>query len=140
MFGLIAWTATETYREQLQQLENESRAMTATMLVYLQRGLDIRSVQTIIEEIPLPGDSVITITDANSVVLARSLEPARYVGHKVETAPRPIRDVPASEQRLGMDGIERVYTNAVFPAWPWLVSVGMATDVASRRVYPIVIR
>ena len=140
MFGLISWTASETYREQLQQLQNESRAMTATILVYLQRGLDIRSLQTIIEAIPLPGDSVITITDANSVVLARSLEPARYVGQKVEVAPRPITEVPPSEQRLGLDGVERVYTNAVFPAGPWLVSVGMATDVATRRVYPIVIR
>ena len=140
MFGLIAWSASETYREQLQQLENESRAMTATILVYLQRGLDIRSVQTIIDAIPLPSGSVITITDSNSLVLARSLEPDRYVGRRVETAPRPIKLVPESEQRFGMDGIERVYTNAVFPAGPWLVSVGMATDVASRRVYPIVIR
>jgi C4-dicarboxylate-specific signal transduction histidine kinase len=139
-FAVIAWSARETYREHLQQLENESRAMTATIVVYLQRGLDIRSVQTVIDAIPLPGGSVITITDANSVILARSVEAERYVGTRVEGSPRPMGAVPTSEQRVGMDGTERVYTNALFAPGPWLVSVGIPTDVAYRRVLPIVIR
>ena len=140
VFAVIAWSARETYREYLVQLENESRAMTATVLVYLQRGLDIRSVQTVLGAIPLPVGSVITISDANSVVLARSHEPERYVGHRLEANPRPIKSVPVTEQRNGVDGIERVYTNAVFPAGPWLVSVGIPTEIAYSRVSPIVIR
>ena len=139
-FAVIAWSARETYREHLLQLENESRAMTATVVVYLQRGFDIRSVQTVIDAIPLPIGSVITITDANSVVLARSIEPERHVGTRVEPSPRPMSSVPSSEQRVGVDAIERVYTNAIFPPGPWLVSVGIPTDIAYRRVLPIVIR
>jgi C4-dicarboxylate-specific signal transduction histidine kinase len=139
-FVVIAWSARETYREHLVQLENESRAMSATILVYLQRGMDMRAVQTVIDAIPLPYGSVITITDANSIVLARSSEPERFVGHRVESAPRLIHDVPTSEQRPGMDGVERMYANAVFAPGPWLVSVGMPTDVAYRRVVPIVVR
>ncbi len=140
VFAIIAWSARETYREHIQQIENESRAMAATILVYLQRGLDIKAVQTVIDAIPLPNGSVITITDANSVVLARSSEPQHYVGRRVEIAPRPIGQVPRFETRAGIDGVERVYANEVFVAGPWLVSVGTPTAVAYNRVSPIVIR
>jgi C4-dicarboxylate-specific signal transduction histidine kinase len=140
VFAVIAWSARETYREHIQQLQIESRAMAATILVYLQRGFDIKSVQNVIDAIPLPDGSVITLTDTDSVVLARSIEHQRYVGKRVEVGARPIKSVPTNETRPGLDGVERVYSNAVFSPGPWLVSVGIPTDVAYRRVSPIVIR
>jgi C4-dicarboxylate-specific signal transduction histidine kinase len=140
VFAVIAWSARETYREHIQQLQIESRAMAATILVYLQRGFDIKSVQNVIDAIPLPIGSVITITDANSEVLARSIDPDLYVGTKVETIVRTLKSVPPFETRPGLDSVERVYANMVFAPGPWLVSVGIPTDVAYRRVSPIVVR
>jgi C4-dicarboxylate-specific signal transduction histidine kinase len=140
VFAVIAWSARETYREHIQQLQIESRAMSATILVYLQRGFDLKAVQNVIDAIPLPAGSVITITDANSVVLARSIDPDVHVGRSVEKVVRPIKSVPPFETRPGLDGVERVYANALFAAGPWLVSVGIPTEVAYRRVSPIVIR
>ena len=53
-------------------------------------------MQTVIETIPLPEGSVITITDNRSVVLARSREPERYVGRPIEGAgaAAAMQDVP----------------------------------------------
>jgi C4-dicarboxylate-specific signal transduction histidine kinase len=135
VFAVIAWSARETYSEHIQQLQIETRAMAATVLVYLQRGFDIKAVQNVIDAIPLPVGSVITITDARSRVLARSSEPEVFVGQPIEDEPRPLESVPPFETRLGPDEVERVFT-----AGPWLVSVGIPTDVAYRRVSPIVIR
>lgn len=140
VFAVLAWSARETYREHIEQLEVESRAMAVTILVYLQRGLDIKAVRTVIDAIPLPDGSVITITDADSVVLARSREPERYLGRRIDAVPRPIKDVPPFETRSGIDGVHRVYSNLIFPGGPWLVSVGIPSEVAYRRVSPIIIR
>jgi C4-dicarboxylate-specific signal transduction histidine kinase len=140
VFGVIAWSARETYHEQIDQLEAESRSTAATVVVYLERGLSIDAMQTVIGAIPLPDRSVITITDDRSVVLARSRDPAQYVGLRVESEPRPLNEVPASDIRVGVDNVERVFANTTFPRGPFLVSVGIPTEVAYYRVAPIVIR
>lgn len=140
VFGVVAWSARETYHEQIDQLEAESRSTAATVVVYLERGLSIDAMQTVIGAIPLPDRSVITITDDRSVVLARSRDPAQYVGLRIESEPRPMDQVPVSDLRIGVDNVERVFANTTFPRGPFLVSVGIPTEVAYYRVAPIVIR
>jgi C4-dicarboxylate-specific signal transduction histidine kinase len=137
VLAVLAWAARETYDEQIQQLRDESRAMAATVVVYLERGLDLKALQTVIEDIPLPEGSVITITDERSTVLARSVDPDQYVGQR--TTPTPVRldEVPEYNQIVGVDGIERVFANDVFSRGPLLVSVGIPTTVAYQRVSPI---
>jgi signal transduction histidine kinase len=137
VFAVSAWSARQTYNEQLRELSTETQAIAATVVVYLERGLELNAVQTVIEAIPLAAQSVITITDNRSVVLARSREPERYVGRAVETAPVPARQVADTVIRPGMDGVERVFGNAVFENGPLLVSVGIPTHVATERVAPI---
>ncbi len=140
VLGIIAWSARETYREQIQQLETESRSTAATVVAYLERGLSIGALQTVIGEIPLPERSVITITDQHSVVLARSRHPEQYVGLRVEANALPPDQVPAYTVRVGVDGIERVFANTSYAPGPFLVSAGIPTDVAYSRVQPIVTR
>jgi C4-dicarboxylate-specific signal transduction histidine kinase len=134
---LVTWSARQTYLEQLAQLRGETRALAAAVVVYLEGGLDIKAIQTIIQDIPLPEDSVITVTDDHAIVLARSTEPERYVGGLADASPRPATMVPHETQRVGVDGIERVFANDAFVKGPMLVSVGIPTAEAMARVRPI---
>ena len=137
VLAVTAWAARATYDEQIQQLRDETRAMAATFVVYLERGLDLKSLQTVIQEIPLPAGSVVTVTDDRSTVLARSADPDQYVGLRTTEKPIPVQQVPTFAQLVGVDGVERVFANDVYQAGPWLVSVGIPTAVAYERVAPI---
>jgi C4-dicarboxylate-specific signal transduction histidine kinase len=139
-FLLIWWSARETYREQAEHLRGETHALATTIVVYLERGLELPSLQTVIGEIPLPSGSVITITDQRSMVLARSVESDQYVGRQATPSPAAPTDVPPFTQLVGVDGIERMFANMVYSPGPWLVSVGIPTTVVSERVAPIVRR
>jgi C4-dicarboxylate-specific signal transduction histidine kinase len=137
VLAVIAWAARKTYDEQIQQLREETRAMAATVVVYLERGLDLKALQTVIHDIPLPEGSVITVTDDHATVLARSVHPEQYVGRRTTTTPSRVQDVPEFTLLTGVDGIERVFANDVFEPSEWLVSVGIPTAVAYQRVAPI---
>ena len=137
VLAVIAWAASKTYDEQIQQVQEETRAMAATVVEYLERGLDLKALQTVIQDIPLPPGSVITVTDQSSTVLARSVDPQQYVGRRTTAAPVPLSQVPRYNQIVGVDGVERVFANDVFQNGPWLVSVGIPTAVAYERVAPI---
>jgi C4-dicarboxylate-specific signal transduction histidine kinase len=103
-------------------------------------SVHLESLETVFASIPLPPGSVITVTDAKSVVVARSLDSAKYVGRPTEgngSAPRPLRTVPSTTIRTGVDGVERAYGNTMVPRGPWLASVGIPTKVAAERTRPI---
>lgn len=140
VFAAAAWSTRETYNEQIKQLEYEAAALSGTILVYLERGLEISDIQTVIGIIPLPAGAVIMITDADSVVLARSRSAEQYVGLKVAQTPLPPHDVPPISIRAGMDDVERVYANRVFERGPWLVSAGIPTVLARQRMEPLIRR
>ena len=102
-------------------------------------SVHLESIERILSSIPLPAGSVVTLTDENSVVVARSLDAARYVGRPIETSRAALdpADVPATVIRTGLDGVERVFGNAVVERGPWLASVGIPTSVARGRTVPI---
>jgi hypothetical protein len=137
VLAVMAWAGHETYQEQIQLLREETRALAAAVVVYLERGLDLKALQTVIEDIPLPDGSVITVTDERSTVLVRSVDAHQYVG--LPTTPTPVRleAVPTSNLILGVDGVERVFANDIYDSGPYLVSVGIPTAVAYHRVAPI---
>jgi C4-dicarboxylate-specific signal transduction histidine kinase len=102
-------------------------------------SVHLEALEQMLKAIPLPEGSVVTVTDQNSVVVARSLDSARYVGRAIappgeEQEPS---DVPSSVIRTGVDGVERVYGNGVVERGPWLASVGIPISVASSRSMPI---
>jgi len=102
-------------------------------------AVHLESIEGMLKSIPLPEGSVVTLTDENSVVVARSLDSARYVGRAVVgplDAQDP-EDVPATVVRTGLDGVERVFSNAVVDRGPWLASVGIPSSVARARTAPI---
>ncbi len=102
-------------------------------------SVHLEALEKVLASIPLPPGSVVTLTDAQSVVVARSLEAAQFVGRSVApggTARNPY-DVPASVILTGVDGVERVFGNAVVERGPWLASVGIPTAVAWSRTVPI---
>ena len=137
VIAAIVWSARQTYQEQISHLQAECRAVASIVVVYLERGVDARGAQAVLETVPLPDGSVITITDDHGTVLARSRDPERYVGKSVENGALPARTVPESQILHGLDGVERVFANTVYQRGPWLVSVGVPTSVAFERVLPI---
>jgi len=93
----------------------------------------------VLASIPLPPGSVVTLTDARSVVVARSLDATQYVGRSAAPGgtPRNPYEVPATAILTGVDGVERVFGNGVVERGPWLASVGIPTSVALSRTWPI---
>ena len=102
-------------------------------------SVHLEALEKVLASIPLPPGSVVTLTDARSVVVARSLEAEQYVGRAAAPGgtPRNPYEVPATAILTGVDGVERVFGNAVVDRGPWLASVGIPTSVALARTLPI---
>lgn len=110
-----------------------------TVVGVLGLSVHLEALERVLASIPLPPGSVVTLSDANSVVVARSLDASQYVGRAIVAkgqARNPV-DVPATAILTGADGVERVFGNAVVPRGPWLASVGIPTSIALSRTLPI---
>jgi C4-dicarboxylate-specific signal transduction histidine kinase len=99
-------------------------------------GINLTQLQTLFTAIPLPDGSVITLTDAKSRVLARSLDAEQFIGKVIEAAGAQPSDVAPEQTRAGLDGVRRYYGNAVVARGPWVLSVGIPTSVAIERSEP----
>ena len=101
-------------------------------------SVHLEALERVLASIPLPEGSVVTLTDRNSIVVARSLDASQYVGRNIAPSgkPRNPADVPATAILTGADGVERVFGNSLVERGPWLVSVGIPTSVAWSRAWP----
>jgi C4-dicarboxylate-specific signal transduction histidine kinase len=104
--------------------------------------LHLDAVERILAALTLPEGSVVTVTDRNSIVVARSRDSRRYAGRQIEPlgTERPPDAVPAQDIRTGIDGVERVFANTAVARGPFLVSVGIPTAVAWARAQPLIAR
>jgi len=102
-------------------------------------SVHLEALERVLASLPLPPGSVVTLTDANSVVVARSLQASEYVGRSAAPNGRARNPflVPTSAILTGVDGVERVFGNGVVERGPWLASVGIPTSVALSRTWPI---
>ena len=102
-------------------------------------SVHLEALEKVLASIPMPAGSVVTLSDARSVVVARSLEASQYVGRMAAPGgePRNPYDIPASVVLTGVDGVERVFGNGVVDRGPWLASVGIPLSVAWSRTLPI---
>ena len=102
-------------------------------------SVHLEALERVLASIPMPPGSVVTLTDENALVVARSLDAAQYVGRKATPTGRARNpfDVPTSAVLTGVDGVERVFGNGVVERGPWLASVGIPTSVAMTRSLPI---
>jgi C4-dicarboxylate-specific signal transduction histidine kinase len=80
----------------------------------------------------LPPGSVVTVTDQNGTILARTVDPEQYVGQRTPRT-RPLAQIPTAEEIVGVDGVRRLHGNHFVPGGPWVVSVGIPSDVAFLR-------
>jgi len=110
-----------------------------TVVGALGLSVHLEALERVLASIPMPPGSVVTLSDRSSVVVARSLDASQYVGRSVVPADqaRNPSDVPASAILTGVDGVERVFGNAVVDRGPWLASVGIPISVAMTRTLPI---
>src|SRR5439155_68806 len=110
----------------------------ATIVGVLALGINLAELQTLFSDIPLPENSVVTMTDEKGRVLARSRDAERYIGRPIGDALTvPPKDVPRTQTLKGPDGVWRFYGNAVVERGPWLLSVGIPTIVAVQRSAPL---
>ena len=94
-------------------------------------GVHLSELQHLFARVPLPEGSVVTVTDPQGRILARTLEGSRFIGTASGLAFGA--SVPPSSVEVGPDGTERVSGHAVIDRGPWLVSVGIPTQVAVAR-------
>jgi len=116
------------------------RGAQGTVVGVLALGLDLQGMQTLFRRIPLPDGSVITLSDANSRVLARSRDAEKYIGRTIGVQSRAPRDVPPTQLAAGIDGVQRFYGNAAVDRGPWLLSVGIPQSEVLARLLPLYIR
>jgi C4-dicarboxylate-specific signal transduction histidine kinase len=114
------------------------RDASSTVVGALGLGINLARLQTLFSDIPLPQNSVVTMTDEKGRVLARSRDAERYIGRPTGDALTvPPRDVPRTQTLKGPDQIWRFYGTDVIPRGPWLLSVGIPTSVAGERSAPL---
>jgi diguanylate cyclase (GGDEF)-like protein/PAS domain S-box-containing protein len=80
----------------------------------------------------LPADAVVTLLDANGVVVARSREPDKWIGRNMSDAFDRARFERShgSSEITGFDGVARMSGFAVPTRAPWKVYVGIPTESA----------
>ena len=95
--------------------------------------MNLDRLQEVFAGLPLPGGSVVTVYDARGRVLARSRDADTYVGQVASDVAAAALVPRPPEPRAGMDGIQRMYGEAVVNAGPWLISVGIPMAIAVDR-------
>jgi C4-dicarboxylate-specific signal transduction histidine kinase len=94
--------------------------------------LRLQAIQAEFESLPLPEGSVVTVTDKNGMILARTVAPEAYIGRQTPSV-RELEHIPPSEEITGIDGVRRMHGNAFVSRGPWVVSVGIPMDLAFTR-------
>jgi signal transduction histidine kinase len=85
----------------------------------------------------LPRGAVVTVLDAKGIILARSLEPERWVGRDARSTrvvALALREREGRAEGLGVDGVSRQYGFATEDGTGWHVYVGVPTSVAMEPV------
>ena len=96
-------------------------------------SVDLKTIQESLGAIPVPDGSVVNVAQRDGRLLARSLDPDRYVGRLLPDALRPLDRIRDPSEHAGLDGVRRIYGEARVDDAPWTVSVGMPTSIARNR-------
>ena len=95
--------------------------------------VNLESLQDAFRSLPLPDGSVVTVADLEGRILARSIDADRFVGRSLNTGTRHTAAPLPSHEAMGVDGVNRIYSEAMVAAGPWIVSVGIPTSLAVDR-------
>lgn len=135
------------YQTEVQDLRDETARLAAVVTVQIEdrvrqtgaTDVTVASVSALFQQLPLPEGSVLTLTDRDSRILARSVEAERYVGTLTQgdaSAARPPASLPPVERREGLDGIDRIFAHGLISEGQWVLNVGMPVSVARARTSP----
>jgi signal transduction histidine kinase len=108
------------------------RNVAGEMIAALGLRIRLESLQAVFAAFPLPEGSVVTVTDQQGTILARTINPNQYIGRRTPMT-RPLEQIPPSEQIVGVDGVRRMHGNSFVRGGPWVVSVGIPMDLAFLR-------
>jgi PAS domain S-box-containing protein len=109
------------------------------------RILGVVAASTLLEQLravliptDLPPETVITLIDANGMVLARTEDAGQWVGRDLGALP-PTLGAQAEREGVSevvdVDGVARLSGHATASRVPWLVYVGIPSEVALERVH-----
>jgi signal transduction histidine kinase len=101
--------------------------------------MDLVKLQTVFATIPLPEGSVVTITDRENRVIARSRDADRFVGQLAGTNSRG-GDASAVVLRADIDGVERFVVDVAVRQGAWALSAGIPRSLVLQRLEPLWIR
>jgi C4-dicarboxylate-specific signal transduction histidine kinase len=114
-------------------VRNDSNELTGVLVL----GLDLINLESVFASVPLPEGSVISVSDRDGVVIARSAGSDEYIGAS-SGSPRIASGTAASTSlRTGDDGIERFYGDVAARQGNWTVSVGIPRNVVPARLRPM---
>jgi diguanylate cyclase (GGDEF)-like protein/PAS domain S-box-containing protein len=85
----------------------------------------------------LPAGSVVTIVNQKGIVIARNVDGPNWIARDISQSEQVMRHLAAkdiSEVVVWPDGVERITGSATAYSAPWLVSVGLPTDIAFSAV------
>jgi two-component system, cell cycle sensor histidine kinase and response regulator CckA len=86
----------------------------------------------------LPTGTVVTLVDAHGIVLARTEDAERWIGHDVGSLP-DLPHAPGQREGVievgGIDSVTRLSGFATASRVPWQVLVGIPTQIALARVH-----
>jgi len=95
--------------------------------------VSLQSLQDALARLPLPEGSVVTVSDHEGRILARTLNGDRTVGELINANVRPFSSANLVEERIGIDGVRRMYAFVMAEQGPWLVSVGIPMSFALAK-------
>ncbi|HEY3161660.1 MAG TPA: ATP-binding protein [Vicinamibacterales bacterium] len=95
--------------------------------------IDLKMIQGTFGALPIPKGSVVTVADRDGRILARSQDANRYVGQLQPVEMRPAAEIRDPAERTGIDGVRRMYGEALVDNGPWVVSVGLPMSLAFNR-------
>ncbi len=105
----------------------------------IQAGFEMLPIQKLLYESTLPEGSVVTIVDENGYVIARSTDPEKWVGSKIDAssvwAAMQSKDSGVFEARF-LDGVERIAGYSSTRLARWKVIEGMPHASAYAVLWP----
>jgi signal transduction histidine kinase len=116
------------------------RAAGGSVVAVLELGIALSRFQALFARSPLPGGSVITLTDRRGLILARSRDAERFIGTTMAVpaaVPNGDGAVPAALPLQDLDGVERLLASAMADRAGWVISVGIPSSVVWDRLWPL---
>jgi signal transduction histidine kinase len=113
-------------------VRDDRDAMTGVLGYYVEP----QSLHGGLGSLELPEGSVVTVIDTDGRVVARNIEPERYVGQVIGDGWSRDGSKP-SQHYQSVDGIRRLYGQAFVERGPWMVTVGIPMSVATDRAMSV---